>query len=214
MSRYPLLAYISLFSIILPIGIGIPRIKILHRGMTILLLYLVFAFAADIYLIWFARGYQFALGLHHVYFLIEYIFIMSIITVWQESLKMKTLFQALLLIYILFWIIAKVTFEPLNGLYSVTACTSQVLLTLCAGYTLFVVIGNRSQPLINHYRFWGLLSFVVYYAGTLLVIALRGILLHYSIETLFLVSSIDWSIKILFNILFAIGFLCPQNQNE
>jgi hypothetical protein len=212
MNQYPLLTYITLFSVILPIGIGIPRIKILHRGMKILLLYLICAFFTDIYFLWFARGYQFTLGLHHIYFLVEYIFIMSIITVWQESLKMKRLFQALILIYILFWIIAKVTFEPLNGLYSTTASTSQVFLTLCSGYTFFVVIGNRTQPLINHYRFWGLLSFVVYYAGTLLVIALRGILLHYSIETLLLVASIDWSLKILFNILFAIGFLCPHTK--
>jgi hypothetical protein len=212
MNQYPLLAYISLFSVILPIGIGIPRIKILHLGMTILLLYLVFSFAADIYLIWFASGYQFALGLFHVYYLVEYIFIMSIITVWQESLKMKRLFQALILIYILFWIIAKVTFEPLNGLYSFVAGTSQILLLIGAEITLFIIIRDRMQPIINHYRFWVLLSFVIYYTGTLLIIISRGILLHYSISILFLIQSIDWSLKILFNILFAVGFLCPQTQ--
>jgi hypothetical protein len=66
--------------------------------------------------------------------------------------------------------------------------------------------------LTKDYRFWVLLSFVIYYAGTLLIIALRGILLHYSIGILFLVASMDWSLKILFNILFTIGFLCPQTR--
>ena len=212
MNQYPLLIYIALFSTVLPIGVGISKIKFLHRGTYILLFYLIFAFAADICFIWFIRGYQLTLGLHHAYYLIEYIFIMSIVTVWQESRRIKKLFQVLMLLYVIFWIIAKVTFEPLNGLYSVTASASQVLLTLCAGYTLFVVMGNRMLPLTNHHRFWMLLSFVVYYAGTLLVIALRGILIHYSAETLVLVNSIDWSLKILFNILFAIGFLCPQTQ--
>jgi hypothetical protein len=125
---------------------------------------------------------------------------------------MKRFFQALMLLYLLFWIIAKFTFEPLNGLYSVTASVSQVLLILGAGYTFFIVIGNRVQPLTKDYRFWVLLSFVIYYAGTLLIIALRGILLHYSIGILLLVASMDWSLKILFNILFTIGFLCPQTQ--
>jgi len=212
MNRYPLLTYISIFSVILPIGVGISRIKILQRGMYILFFYLIFALAADIYLLWFVSGYQFALGLYHVYYLIEYIFIMSIIIVWQESLKMKRLFQTLMLLYILFWGYAKVTFEPLNGLYSIIASTSQVLLVISAEITLFIFIRDRMQPIMNHYRFWVLLSFVIYYVGTLLVIASRGILLHYSIETLFLVSSIDWNLKILFNILFAIGFLCPQTQ--
>ncbi len=212
MIQYPPLMYISIFSPVLPLGVGISRIKILHRGMNILLYYLIFAFAADMYLIWFARGYQFTLGLYHVYYIVEFLFIISIVAVWQESPRMKRIFQTVMLLYILFWIIAKVTFEPLTGLYSVTASASQVLLTLCAGYTLFVVIGNRMQSLMNHDRFWILLSFVVYYAGTLLVIALRGIIIQYSRETLFLVNSIDWSLKILFNTFFTIGFLCPQTQ--
>ena len=212
MNHYPLIAYISLFSPILPIGIGISKIMSLYRGMKILFFYLIVAFMADIFLMWSVRGYQFNLGLFHAYYLVEYIFIMSIISVWQESHRMKRIFPTLMFLYILFWVIAKVTFEPLNGLYSVTASTSQVLLTLSAGYTLFVVVGNRTHPLMNHHRFWVLLSFVIFYAGTLLTIALRGILLHYSLENLFLVTTLDWSLKILFNILFTIGFLCPQTQ--
>jgi hypothetical protein len=180
--------------------------------MKILLYYLLIAFVTDIYFIWFAKGYQFTLALYHLYYLIEFIFIMSIISFWQESLQIKRLFQVLALLYIIFWVIAKVSFEPLSSLYTITATTSQVLLTLSAGYTMFVVMGNREQPLMNNYRFWVLLSFVIYYAGTLLTIALRGILIHYSLEKLFLVASIDWCLKILFNVLFAIGFLCPQTR--
>jgi len=212
MNQYPLLVYIALFSSVLPIGVGISKIKVLHRGTYILLFYLIFAFSADIYFLYFSRGYQFTLGLHHAYYLLEYIFIMSIVTVWQESHRIKKIFQVLMLLYIIFWIVAKVTFEPLSGLYSTTASISQVILALGAGYTLFIVIGNRTQSLIHDYRFWILLSFVIYYAGTLLIIALRGILIHYSAENILLVSSIDWSLNILFNILLAIGFLCPQTQ--
>jgi len=191
---------------------GFSKIMRIDRGMKILMFYLMFAFAANIILMWFVRGRQLQIGLIHVYYIIENIFILSILYVWQESIRTKRLFQSLLLLYILFWFIAKITFEPLSGLYSITATTSQVLLTLGAGYTLFVVMGNREQPLINNYHFWVLLSFVIYFTGTLLFIALRGIVIQYSIEKLFLVASIDWSLKILFNILFAIGFLCPQTR--
>jgi hypothetical protein len=212
MNQYPLLAYISLFSVIFPIGVGISKMFNLHHGMGLLFYYLVFALVADVYLLWFVNGPQLNLALVHTYYLIEYIFIMSIITVWQESLKTKRYFQALILFYIILWIAMKFSFEPLSGLYSVTASISQVILTLGSGYTLFVVIGNRTQPLINHYRFWVLLSFVVYYAGTLVITALRGILIHYSSDIFLLAASLDWSLKILFNILFAIGFLCSQTQ--
>ena len=124
MNQYPFLIYISIFSPILPISIGISKIMTLHHGVKILLIYIIFAFIIDVYLAWFVRGYQLALGLYHAYYLVEFIFIMTIITVWQDSYWTRRFFQILMLLYSLFWVIAKVTFEPLSGLYSVTASTS------------------------------------------------------------------------------------------
>jgi hypothetical protein len=212
MNHYPPLTYITLFSSILPIGVGISKILYLRRGMKLLFYYLIFALVADVYLMWFVNSPQLNLALVHTYYLIEYILIMSIITVWQESLRMKRFFQVLILLYIIFWIIAKVTFEPLSGLYTFTASISQVLLIIGAELSLFIIIGNRMQPILKDYRFWVHLSFVVYYAGTLLVLASRGILINYSMDIFLLAASIDWSLKIIFNILFAIGFLCPQTR--
>ena len=186
--------------------------SVINREMKILVLFLIIALGIDVISAMFIRDYSVMLGLMHIYIFIEFLFVMYIISFWQESHKMKKLFQTLLLLYILFWIIAKVTFEPLNGLYSLTASVSQVLLALSAGYTLFMVIGNRVQPLFSHQRFWVLLSFVIYYTGTLMLVALQGILVHYSTEDIFLAVSINWSLKILFNILFTVGFLCPQTQ--
>jgi hypothetical protein len=212
MNRYPLLTYISIFSVVIPIGAGISKLMTLQKGMKILFAYLIFAISADIYLMWFTRGYKLSMGLMHIYFLVEYIFIMSVIIVWQESKRIKKSFQLLMFLFVAFWVIAKVTFEPLNGLYTFTASTSQVLLTFGAQVTFFVVAKDQTLPIIKDYRFWVLLSFIIYYAGTLLNIASRGILIHYSVEILFLFNSIDWTLKIIFNILFAIGFLCPQTR--
>jgi hypothetical protein len=213
MFQYPILAFVSLFSTAIPILAGIYRLGSIDRAMRILIVYLIFALSFDIVTIWLIKGYSVNLGLYHIYFLVEYMFIMSIIFFWQESHKMKRLFQTLLLLYVLFWFCAKATFEPFNGLYSLTASVSQVVLTLSAGYTLFMVIGNRMQPLINQQRFWVLLSFVIYYMGTLMLIALQGMFFHYSIEYVFLIGYFNWSLKILFNILLTIGFLCSQTQS-
>lgn len=212
MNNYPILAYISLYSPTLPILVGIYRLGSLDRSKIILFSYLLVTFSADIFLMWFVRGHQLDLGLTHAYFLVEYLFIMSIIVVWQESHQMKKFFQTMLFLYTLFWVVAKISFEPLNGLYSITASVSQVLLVLAAGYTLFIVIGNHAQPLFSLLRFWVLLSIVIYFTGTLLLVALQGILIKFSINDFILVASINWSLKILFNILIATGFLCPQTQ--
>jgi len=107
MNHFPFLMYISIFSSVLPLAVGITRIKTLQQGMNILLYYLIFAFTADMYLTWFNRGYQITLGLYHFYYLVEYIFIMSIISYWQESPKMKRLFHLIILLYVLFWILQR-----------------------------------------------------------------------------------------------------------
>ncbi len=212
MNHYPIFAYVSLFSPVLPILVGIYWLRVINREMKILVLFLIIALGIDIISAMFIRDYSVMLSLMHIYILIEFLFVMYIISSWQESEKMKMLFRVLLLLYVLFWFCAKFTFEPFNGLYSLTASVSQVILALSAGYTLFMVIGNRMQPLINQQRFWVFLSFVIYNTGTLTFIALQGILVHYSISDLFIAGSINWSLKILFNILFTVGFLCPQTQ--
>jgi hypothetical protein len=148
----------------------------------------------------------------HVNTLIEYIFVMYIISSWQESQKMKRLFRVLLLLYALFWFCAKVTFEPINGLYSITSSVSQVVLVLSAGYTLFVVIENHVQPLLRNQLFWVLIAFVLNYTGTLIPTALAGVLFTQPGEALVLLYSINWVLVIFSNILCAIGILCPQTQ--
>ncbi len=212
MIHYPVLAYVSLFSRALPFFAGVYRWIVLSREMKILFLFLAITLATDIISMWFIKNYWFDLGLMHVYVLFEYIFVMSILCAWQESQRMSRFYKLMLLLYISFWFCAKFTFEPLNGLYSLTMTISQVILTLSAGYTLFVVIGNRLQPLLSHYRFWVLLSFVLYYIGTLIPIALQGILIHYPREDLLLAQSINWSLSILSNVAFTRGFLCTQTQ--
>lgn len=180
--------------------------------MRILLLLLIVGFATDFFSIWPYLGSRLVPWLSQAYILFEYALVMFIIYSWQESQRMKVLFKTILGLYIIFWICAKFTFEPFNELDSVTAIISRVILTLSAGYTLFVVIGNRLQPLLRQQRFWVLLSFVLFYAGTLLPFAVQGILYSHSSEDLHLAWSINWVLAILSNILFTIGFLCPQIQ--
>jgi len=212
MIHYPILTYVSQFSPLLPIFAGFYRLNIKNRELILLLLYLIIGFIVDIISMWVIKNYWINLGLWHIFVLVEYGFIMSIIYLWQEAQKMKLFFMLLICLYIAFWFYAKLTFEPINGLYSITVSVSQVILTLSAGYTLFVVIGNRVQPLFSNKRFWILLSFVFLYAGTLMPTVLVGMLFKQPREGIFTIWSINWILTIFCNILFTIGFLCPQTQ--
>jgi hypothetical protein len=211
MILYSILLNISIFSLVIPIFAGAYRLRVLSREIKLLVVYLIIGFSIAISVNWFTND-QWARKIVHVNTLVEYIFVMFIIYSWQESQKMKNLLKVFLWFYILFWFYAKVTFEPISGLYSITSSVSQVILALSAGYTLFVVIGNHVQPLLRYQLFWVLIAFVLNYTGTLIPTALAGVLFTQPGEALVLLYSINWVLVIFSSILFAIGILCPQTR--
>jgi hypothetical protein len=208
MRWYSILLNISIFSLLVPIFSGVFRLRVLNWEIKLFITYLIIAFTLAISLNWFTNSEWIAIILH-MNTLVEYLVVMVIICSWQESQKMKNLLKVLLWSYVLFWFFAKVTFEPINGLYSITSSISQVILALSAGYTLFVVIGNHEQLLLRNQLFWVLIAFILNYTGTLIPTALADVFFTQRGEALILLQSINWVLVIFSNILFALGILCP-----
>jgi hypothetical protein len=211
MTQYPILLNISVVSLLIPIFAGVYRLKILSRELKLLVIYIFLGFIIAIAINWFTDQIW-TIILLHINTLVEYIFIMFIICAWQESRKMKRLLNAILWFYILFWLFLKFTFEPINGLFSITSSVSQVILALSAGYTLFVVIENYTQSLLQYQRFWILIALILNYTGTLIPTALGDVFFSQPGEASILLYSINWFLVIISNILFTIGILCPQTQ--
>jgi hypothetical protein len=213
MKEYPILAYISIVSPIIPISAGIYISKKTNREIKILLALLVFGFIIDIFSLWRLHSYpQFGPILVHIYILFNYILVMIITYSWQESPRVKILLKTIIVLYIVFWFITKFTFEPMKGLYYFTANVSNVIVILSTGYTLFIVVDKRVQPLLTYQRFWILLSFVLYNTGTLMPAAIQGLFTKLPRSDVYLIWSINWIVAILSNVLFTIGFLCPQTR--
>jgi len=210
MIQYSIFINISIYSLLVPIFTGVYRIRVLSREIKLLIVYLIIAFTIAVSINWFPND-QWSMKILHVNTLVEYIFVMFIMYSWQESQKIKMIMKVLVWSYILFWFCAKVTFEPISGLYSITSSVSQVILALSAGYTLFVVIGNHVQPLLHLQLFWVLIALVLNYTSTLIPTALTGVLFTQPGEELVLLYSINWILIIFSNILLAIGILCPPN---
>ncbi len=210
----PILYYFAVVSYVLPLPVGMLRYRSLGRELKILFYFLIIGLVTDLISYWEYFGPQSAQWLVHVYIIIEFILLMSIISLWQESKIMNRVFLVLTGLYSVFWIVAKCTFEPINGLYYLSGTISGVLLTLCAGYTLFVVIEQKAQPLLRYDRFWVLLSLVINYTGSLLPIVFAGIVFAYSREHLFRLWSITWIATILSHAMFMIGFLCQKTRTS
>jgi hypothetical protein len=213
MGIYSILLDISIFSLLPPIFIGVYRLRILSREMKFFVLYLIIALIIALIVNRIAVD-QWTMEIMHMNTLIEYFFIMFIISSLQESQTIKRFMKILFWSYMLFWLIAKLTFEPISGLYSITLSISQVILALSAGYTLFVVIGNHTQPLHRYQLFWVLIALVLNYTGTLIPIALGNVFFTQPGEAMILIYCITWVLAIFSNILITIGFLCPPTQQS
>jgi hypothetical protein len=182
----------------------------MEHEMRLLLLLLIVGFAIDVFTAWKNFNDFSLLLLAHIYSFVEFVVVMFIIVLWQDSKKMKRIFQAVGILFFMIWIYSKLTFEPFSGLYSFTASVSRIMLSLGAGYTLFIVFENRTQSLFSTQRFWILISFIVSFAGTLMPVAVQEILFAHSKQSLFIAWYVTWASTIIANILFTIGFLCPQ----
>jgi hypothetical protein len=208
--RFPLLMYIAVFSVLIPIIIGILKANTKNRAIQIFVLYLIIRLTVDSVSIWFIREYYVDLNVLHIFILTEYILLMLVLYFWQTLISIKKVLLTLILLYIFFWVIAKFSFEPFNGLYSFSLSVSQGILALSAGYTLFVVTENRAEPLATNPRFWFLVSMVFYFIGTLIPTALVGVFFKERGQAPLFLWSVNWLVAIISNLLYTIGFLCPQ----
>lgn len=202
---------IALYTLLPPIGIGVYRLKALGREMKIFIVYLTIAFVTA--LLGNIR-IQWATEIMHINIIIEYLFVMLLISFWQESPSIKKFMRIIYWLYIPFWFIAKFTFEPIAGSYSITLSVSQVIMALSAGYTLFVVIVNYTQPLHRSQLFWVLIALVLNYTSTLIPMALGSTNIIQPGKAMVIVYSVAYVLIIISNILFTIGFLCPPTQSS
>ena len=204
--------YYSLLSGFLPVITSIVKFKSLQKELKVLFFYITIAFIANVLSTWLIRYTKVNLLMYHLVILIEYICVMYIIASWQVSLNVKRIFKYIFFAYIIFWLVAKTTFEPISGGYSFSVAISQTILALSAGYTLFIVLGNSSQPLLSNQRFWILLSFVIFFLGTLMPYALTAVIFKVPSESMYVLWYINWILIIISNILYTVGVLCPQTR--
>jgi hypothetical protein len=212
MRNYPVLAYLSLFSPLIPIIVSLSRFRMLGTELRLLLSLLIIGLFIDSSLKWFYINSQVTAFGMNLFVLVEFTLVMLIILRWQHNVRVKQFIQVVMFAYIVLWVTAKISFEPWTSPYYYTGSIANVLITLSSGAALMLFEFDNKQPLIRSPKFWVLLAFVLYYAGTLLPIMFQGVLFKRSLYSLQLVWSINWFLSVTANILFAKGVLCVSRR--
>jgi hypothetical protein len=208
--RIPVLYYFFLLVQIITALVGGFRYRILPRPLRILE-WLIIINVVDSGLKWILIPFHVhTLWLSHFYTLLELIFIFFMYSLWMKPHGRRLVFLICLIVFVFFWIVSKVSFEPLSLADDWTATISKVLQIVFSAYLLLDVVKESDIVWINDPRFWIATSTILYAAGSLFWYALFNKMLQISPDFLKQSYSLNWTLMIVSNLLYMRGFLCKK----
>ncbi len=211
----PPLVYIAAVSVALPFIFGIFHFFRLPSDLKPLVV--LFGAHAAITVAQFALAFQGVNNLwtSHVYNIIEVVFLLIILSTWASGGKSRLLMRSTAILYVLFWVFAKVFLEKFNAPAVYTPTISRIIIISGTLYLLVVVASQTHTPIFREPKFWFAAGFLLACAGSLMFYGFRTLLDGLSMDAIVRVWSIHWVVLTVSNILLTIGFLCrPQARNS
>jgi hypothetical protein len=208
--KIPVLFYLSLFFQIVTTFVGGFYYKNLPRPMRILE-WLIIIGLVDVMLQWTLAYLNIRnLWTSHFYTVIEIVFVVSIYSSWINKKQNRLTLWLCLAAFSIFWIIGKVTFEPLSLLNNWTAAISKILQIIFSAFILVDVVKESDIVWTDDPRLWVVAGIIIYSAGSLLISVFFNMMLHDSYDRLRLVMSINWILIIVSYLFYTRAFLCKR----
>lgn len=135
----------------------------------------------------------------HIYTLLEYAFLMTILSYWQKTSAMKLYLRFSILLFALIWITAKIFLEEPTRFDSFTSSLESAVLAGASAFTLLGFLRENLESLYKQPRFWVVVAILIYFSGNLVAFALRPVIIVWSIHSM---------LNIISNLCYAGGFLC------
>jgi hypothetical protein len=204
---FMLLAYIDMFSGLLPIGAGLIRRAHLRGSPQLFYLLVLCSSIVDASTYVMGRKGIHNLWLIQLYHLTAVIVTMIVLTGWQHPGRIRTVQRVSVALYTLFWFIAKFSFEPISGADQFTHTIASVLILCSSIICLFQLVNDASTELLLDCRFWIAGGVMLYYAVNVALFSGSGKLIQLSAMDAALIWNIHWGVSILVNLLFTRGFI-------
>ncbi len=150
------------------------------------------------------------LGFSHISTLIELNLLCIAFYYWIDNTKIKKSILIILILYIIFWIVSKFTFESFKLIGSWTTGTA-IIIKITLSIILFIeLIKGDSIKWTKDARLWIASGVIISSTGSLFLVVLFNIMLQISYVHLKLVWQVNWVLIIIANVLYIRGFLCKK----
>ena len=204
----PSFIFISAASAFIPVIAGLFCARFTPRDLKIFLLYLAINCLSNIVSIGLAMMKLNNLWLLHVFTPIQFALFIWIFSQWQKP-PVKHFFLSAIPAFTLVWLLAMLFFENISRFNSLTRPLEALVLIGVSGFTLYQLQQESIGILFRKPSFWIASGTLIYFSGMIILYTLSNSLLEVSIETLRTVwLTIQPTVNISANLLFAAGFLC------
>lgn len=187
----------------LAIVAGAFTFKNLNKELRFLVLFLTTGLVITILSIMLGRRQINNLWLFHLHTLLEFVVFIAIYSMWIPKQKVKISLRISIVLFIIYWILAKIFIEDVSLFDNITSSLNSGLLTIVSGYFLVTLLFEEDKSLIGNYKFWITVGVLVYYSGCLIMFALSNQIFAWQLHSLFSIIS---------KLLFCWGFITAWRQ--
>ncbi|MEM6767609.1 MAG: hypothetical protein AAF655_21910 [Bacteroidota bacterium] len=219
MTLYELIIFVSSFSTIIPIVVGLINRKQLDKERWWLMGLLFFALIIQSYSYGLFLQKSNNLFLLHFYIPVEFIILLLIYSIWFDSKRTKTSFLIFGGLFLSLSVINSLFFQPLEGFNSYAATSAYIIFILLSIAYFIKLLRDLNVEteavgisLEKNPRFWINTGILIYFSSSLLIYAVSNTLLKENPE----MTQVFWGVHSLFNILhyilYAIGLWLPAHR--
>jgi hypothetical protein len=207
--KYPCIRYISLYSELVPFGIGLIKFRSHNRPFRIFFWFITLALIAD----WSAYEFQ-RVGHHNlwivqVYVLTSTVILLAVFAIWlQQNKKLQSLIWIVNICYIIFWGFSKISFEGMLEPPLYTLNLSNVILL---GVSLLMITSkyfSGSEEWRQDSCFWVSFGLMIYCAGNLIPFLLIGAYVRMHTDMAPHLWFIPWCMTTVANCCYSWAFIC------
>jgi hypothetical protein len=210
--RFPVLFYAVTVIQGIVVLVGGFRYRSLPHPLRLLAWLLLFIFMWSIIEWIFASHGINNLWMSHISTVVEFVTVTLIFSSWLKFRYSHQMLFALLIGFVILWVISKFTFEPFTRLDGLTAVLSKILQITLSVLLLIKLVKESDSEVVwtQDPRLWVAIGIILYSAGSLFLFALFNKMLQISPVYLMMTWSLNWIFLIISNLLFARAFLCKK----
>ncbi len=205
---FPLMGHLAMASNLVPAFVGVVKFKQLPTALRVLVVLCLLACAQGL------AEYVVPIFLQNNYFLSDYYRILevsllcAVFVLSTSNAIVRKVLGVLGGTFASLWLVDTLMFSDSSRINNVMAILARAFLVLMSAATLWALIREEDQLIVERPAFWLVVGVTLYSTGTIVVLGLSNYLLHLGQPYFLAAWYLNWCLVIAMNIFYTKGLVC------